>query len=140
MYLLDTNVISEMRKMASGRAHPQLSSWVQSVPASTLFTSVLCLLELERGALQVRKRDAAQSDFLLQWIELRVRPAFAGRVLPVSELIAQQCARLHIPDPKPEMDALIAATALVHGLIVVSRNTSDFAFKGLQVLNPWLPQ
>jgi toxin FitB len=140
MYLLDTNVISEMRKMASGRTHPQLSAWVQSVPASALFTSVLCLLELERGALQVRKRDAAQPDFLLQWIELRVRPAFAGRVLPVSELIAQQCAPLHIPDPKPEMDALIAATALVHGLVVVSRNTSDFAFKGLQVLNPWLPQ
>lgn len=140
MYLLDTNVISEMRKMASGRADAQLSAWVQSVPPHALFTSVLCLLELQRGALQVRKRDAAQSDFLLQWIELRVRPAFAGRVLPVSELVAQQCAHLHIPDPKPEMDALIAATALVHGLIVVSRNTSDFAFKGLQVLNPWLPQ
>jgi toxin FitB len=135
MYLLDTNVISELRKAA--KADPRVTAWATSVPAADLYLSVLSVLELEVGMLLLARRDAAQGAMLRAWFEQRVLPAFAGRILPIDLAIARRCAPLHVPDHCSDRDALIAATALVHGLTVVTRNISDFQSTGVRILNPW---
>ena len=137
MYLLDTNVVSELRKVKSGRADPEVGRWSQSVPVSRLFISVISLMELESGVLRVARRDTAQAIMLRTWMTEHVRPAFAGRVLPIDEAVALRCAALHVPDPCSERDALIAATALVHGMTVVTRNVADFLPTGVTLFNPW---
>ena len=139
MYLLDTNVVSELRKVKAGRADRHVSGWAQSVSAGRLFISVISLMELESGVLLILRRDAAQGAVLRAWLANQVRPAFAGRVLPVDEAVALRCAPLHVPDPRPERDALIAATALVHGLTVVTRNVADFLPMDVLLYNPWTP-
>ncbi len=139
MYLLDTNVVSELRKARSGRADLQVSAWAAGVDASEMYLSAISVLELERGALRVERRDPAQGERLRQWLHRSLLPSFGTRVLVVDQLIAIRCARLHVPDPRSERDALIAATALVHGLTVVTRNTADFRDTGAQILNPWIP-
>jgi predicted nucleic acid-binding protein len=140
MYVLDTNVVSELRKVSSGKAHRGVTEWAASVPTSNLYLSVITILELEQGVLLVERRDRRQGAALRQWLDSRVMTAFAGRVLPVDTEVARQCARLHVPDPRSERDALIAATALVHGMTIVTRNEDDFAACSVPVLNPWLPR
>ncbi len=139
MYLLDTNVVSELRKIKSGRANPEVSRWAQSVPVSRLFISAISLMELESGVLLMARRDPMQAALLRVWMNDHVTPAFAGRVLPVDEAVALRCAQLHVPDPRSERDALIAATALVHGMTVVTRNVADFLPTGVMLFNPWTP-
>jgi toxin FitB len=138
MYLLDTNVISELRKTAKQRGDANVQKWVAQTPPEHFYTSALCLLELERGALLLARRDAAQGKQIKHWIAHQVRPAFAGRILAVDDEVVQRCAPMHVPHPKSEIDALIAATALCHGLAVVTRNSQDFENLGVVVLNPWL--
>lgn len=138
MYLLDTNVVSELRKAKSGKANSNVVAWAASVPPLSLFLSAITILELETGVLLVERRDPAQGGILRIWLNDHVLPAFAGRILAVDTLVAQRCARLHVPDPRADRDALIAATALTHGLTVVTRNVADFAPTGVQILNPWL--
>jgi toxin FitB len=135
MYLLDTDVLSELRRRE--RTHPQVAAWVDSVPASDLFLSVITILEIEAGTLMLLRRDAAQGAVLRAWIDNKVLPAFAGRILGIDTQVAQRCAGLHVPDPRAERDALIAATALVHRMRVVTRNVGDFVPMGVDVLNPW---
>ena len=137
MYLLDTNVISELRKHSKGTVDTQVSQWFSAAASHTLYTSVICLLELERGALSVARRDARQGQVLLDWINNQVRPSFAGRVLPIDEKVASLGAAMHVPNPRSEADALIAATAMAHGLAVVTRNVRDFAPMGVRTVNPW---
>ncbi|MBS0356815.1 MAG: type II toxin-antitoxin system VapC family toxin [Proteobacteria bacterium] len=137
MYLLDTNVVSELRKARSGKADAKVTTWAASIPASELFLSAISVLELETGVLLIERRDTAQGAILRSWLDKHVIPAFAGRILPVDTDVAQRCARLHVPDPRAERDALIAATALVHGLTVVTRNIGDFEATGIGLLNPW---
>lgn len=137
MYLLDTNVVSELRKVKAGRADPQVSQWAQEVQASTLHLSVITVQELELGILLKERRDPEQGRVLRGWFEGQVLPAFAGRLLPVTVAIARQCAALNVPETKPERDGLIAATALVHGLTVVTRNVRDFQGTGVPLLDPW---
>jgi toxin FitB len=137
MYLLDTNVISELRKAQTGRAYPAVTSWAKSVPVSSLFLSAISILELELGVLLVERRDRTQGALLRSWFEHRVLPAFADRILPVDTQVALRCAALHVPDPQAERDALIAATALVHGMTVATRNTQDFQITGVPLVNPW---
>lgn len=137
-FLLDTNVVSELRKARSGKAHPLVSAWAAKVPVGSLYVSAITLLELEMGVLRVERRDAAQGAILRTWLEAHVLPAFAGRVLAIDAVVALRCARLHVPDRLSERDAMIAATALVHGMTVVTRNVADFAASGVPVLNPWL--
>ena len=137
MLLLDTNVVSELRKIRSGKANPKVAGWADSVETGSLYLSAITLLELELGVLQVERRDARQGSVLRAWLEQQVLPAFAGRVLPVDTAVARRCARLHVPDPRAERDALIAATALVHGMTVVTRNIADFLPTGAVLLNPW---
>lgn len=137
MYLLDTNVISELRKAKFGKADDQVCLWAQSCLPASLFLSVITVLELELGTLQVERRDSRQGRVLRSWLDSQVMPAFAERIIPVDTVVAQRCARLHVPNPYSDRDALIAATALVHGLTVVTQNISDFNPSGVKVLNPW---
>lgn len=137
MYLLDTNVISELRKAKSGKADQRVLAWAESVPASSLYMSAITVLELETGVLLVERRDPAQGAVLRSWLNTHVLPAFSDRILPIDTAVAQHCAKLHVPDPRSDRDALIAATALVHGMPVVTRNIQDFAPTGVELLNPW---
>lgn len=136
MYLIDTNVVSELRKTTNADA--AVRSWAEATPSTLFWFSTICLLELEIGILRLARRDPAQADRLRGWLEERLFPQFGERIFGVDMAIARRCAALHVPDPRPERDALIAATALVHGLTVVTRNTADFEPLGVKLFNPWL--
>ena len=137
MYLLDTNVVSELRKVRRGRADAQVARWAQEVAVAQLYISVITVHELEIGVLLLQRRDLAQGAVLRSWMDDYVLPAFAGRILPVDTAVVQRSAQLHVPDPQPFRDGLIAATALVHGMTVVTRNVADFARTEVALLNPW---
>ncbi|KJS76545.1 MAG: type II toxin-antitoxin system VapC family toxin [Serpentinimonas sp.] len=137
MYLLDTNVLSELRKIRLGKADARVAAWADRVDATELYLSVISVQELEIGVLLAERRDPAQGAMLRAWLNAHVLPAFSGRILAVDAAVALRSARLHVPDPRPVRDGLIAATALVHGLIVVTRNVADFEPTGAQTLNPW---
>jgi toxin FitB len=136
-WLLDTNVVSELRKIGDGNADANVVAWIGAESASNFYISAVTILELERGVLSVQRRDAVQGSRLRSWLDKRVRPEFAGRILPIDDVIATHCAHLHIPDRRNEVDALIAATALVHGMAVVTRNVRDFEGTGVIVVDPW---
>lgn len=140
MFVLDTNVVSELRKVRTGKANANVAVWTTTVDATALFVSAITIMELETGVLQVERRDAAQGAMLRAWLDQHVLPEFTGRVLPIDTAVAQRCARLHVPDRRSERDALIAATALVHGMTVATRNVDDFAPTGVTILNPWEAQ
>lgn len=137
MFVLDTNVVSELRKVRSGKADPHVAAWADAVDAGSLHLSSVTVLELELGVLQLERKDARQGALLRTWLDTLVLPEFNGRILAIDAAVAQRCARLHVPDPRAERDALIAATALVHGMTVVTRNTADFEATGVPLLNPW---
>ncbi|MBB1073450.1 type II toxin-antitoxin system VapC family toxin [Rhodoferax sp. 4810] len=140
MFVLDTNVVSELRKVRLGKADLNVAAWAQSVDAADLFVSAITIMELELGVLSVERRDATQGAMLRAWLEQHVLPEFSVRTLPVDTAVAQRCARLHVPDKRGERDALIAATALVHGMTVVTRNVADFKPTGVTLVNPWQAQ
>ena len=137
MFVLDTNVISELRKAGDGKADVNVTAWMSQVDAARFYLSSVTLMELELGVLLVTRRDPLQGARLRAWMDSHVVPEFADRTLPVDGAVALRCARLHVPDPRPERDAFIAATALVHGMTVVTRNVADFEPMGVGVLNPW---
>lgn len=137
MFLLDTNVVSELRRAGSGRADPGVVAWAEQVDPAALFLSVLSLQELELGVRLKQLHDPRQGQRLRQWLDQQVLPAFAGRILPVDGAVARCSAALHLPDSRPLRDALMAATALVHAMVVVTRNGGDFLPMGVEVLNPW---
>jgi toxin FitB len=135
MYLLDTNVVSELRRPR--RTDPKVAGWADGVPAEDMFLSSVTILELETGARLLARRDVKQGMLIQQWIEDRVLTVFADRILAVDTAVARRCAPLHVPDPRPYRDSLIAATALIHRLTVVTRNKADFEPMTVPVLNPW---
>jgi len=141
MFLLDSNVVSELRKPPAARSAARVDSnvwaWSKSVSAESLFLSVISILELEIGTLSIARRDPKQGAVLRSWMDNSVLPSFAGRILPVDIPIALQCATLHVPNPRSRRDSLIAATALVHGMTVVTRNIRDFEPTGVTLINPW---
>lgn len=137
MFLLDTNVVSELRKAGTGRAPPAVVAWAQATEPATLFLPVIAVLEIERGVLMAERRDPAQGAALRAWLEGQVLPAFEGRILLVDAAVARRCAQLHVPDPKSDRDALIAAIALVHSMTVVTRNVADFMATGVRLLDPF---
>jgi hypothetical protein len=137
MFILDTNVISELRKAKSGKADPKVVAWAAAINADELFLSAITILELEMGVLQVERRDSLQGNLLRSWLDNQVLTAFDGKILVIDAAVAQRCARLHVPDRSSERDALIAATALVHGMTIVTRNVTDFAASGVDLINPW---
>jgi toxin FitB len=137
MFVLDTNVVSELRKVRLGKADKQVTAWAESVDAAELFVSAITIMELELGVLSIERRDATQGALLRSWLDQQVLPEFAERTLPIDTAVALRCARLHVPDKRNERDALIAATALVHGMTVVTRNATDFTSTGVTLFNPW---
>lgn len=137
MYLLDTNVVSELRKVRSGKADPNVAAWTESVDAADLFVSAITIMELELGVLSIERKDATQGAMLRAWLDQHVLPEFSRRTLPIDTAVAQRCARLHVPDKRGERDALITATALVHGMTVATRNVADFQPTGVAIFNPW---
>lgn len=137
MFLLDTNVISELRKAGSGKADEHVIAWAEQATDSQLYISVVTVMELEMGVLTKERKDKAQGTMLRYWLEHNVLPAFAGRTLAFDSSIARCCAGLHVPNRRSERDALIAATGIVHNMTVVTRNTDDFTEAGVALLNPW---
>jgi toxin FitB len=137
MYILDTNVVSELR-MAK-KADKRVWEWIRSLPAESLYLSAISILELEIGVLLIERRDRKQGAILRAWLDKNVLPAFAGRVLAVDIPVARRCATLHVPDPQSDRDALIGATALVHGMTVATRNVRDFQRMGIPIIDPWKP-
>ena len=135
MYLLDTDVVSELRKAA--KADCRVVDWAGQTDARFMHISVVSILEIRLGILAVQRKDTAQADMLDSWLSGQVIPVFTGRIIPIDLAVALRCAELHVPTPRPDRDALIAATALVHGLTVVTRNTRDFQPTGVATCNPW---
>lgn len=137
MFLLDTNVVSELRKARAGKADKNVAAWAAAKPAASMFVSMITIQELEIGVRLAERRDPAAGAVLRRWLEEHALPAFAERTVPVDTAVARCSAALHVPDPRPVRDALIAATALVHGMSVVTRNVADFMPTGAVVVNPW---
>ena len=139
MFLLDTNVVSELRKIRLGKADSYVAAWAESVDAADLYISAITVQELEIGVLLLERRDPLQGAIFRSWLTMHVLPAFTDRILIIDTAVALRSARLHVPDLRPVRDGLIAATALVHGMTVVTRNVADFEPAGVLTLNPWSP-
>ena len=137
MYLLDTDVVSELRKVRARKADVNVAAWADSVDVIELYLSVVTVQELEIGVLLAERKDAAQGAILRAWLLIQVLPSFAGHILDVTTEVALRSAALHVPDPRPVRDGLIAATGLVHRMTVVTRNEIDFKPTGVLTLNPW---
>ena len=133
-FLLDTNVLSELRKRE--RAHPNVFRWAQATDPRDLATSVLVLAEIRRGIELKRRSDPDQARMLDRWFR-RMRERLGDRVIPIDEAIADAWAVLNVPRPLPLVDGLLAATAQVRGLVLVTRNTADVARTGVPVLDPF---
>lgn len=132
MFLLDTNVLSALRRPDTAPA--RLVAWAADIPVSDLYVSAMSVYEIDVGIRRIERHDTLQGNVLRAWFDRRILGNFRGRILPVDETVAVRCAELQVPDPKPERDCFIAATALVHRLVLVTRNVRDFAATGVDVL------
>ncbi len=137
MLILDTNVVSELRKVGIGKGDANLKRWAERTDPATLFLSAITVQELAIGVSLIARRDVAQGKLLRAWLEERVLPEFSHRILPVDVLVAQRSAALHVPNARPLRDGFIAATALVHGMAVVTRKVRDFVSTGARIVDPW---
>ncbi len=137
MYLLDTNVLSELRRIKADKADKRVKRWANSVDSNDLYLSAITVQEIDIGILLLERRDPIQAEVFRRWLEDQVLPSFGNRILPVDISVARKSALFHIPNPKPMRDSLIAATAAAHSMIVVTRNVSDFDLPNVTVLNPW---
>ncbi|MEP7361231.1 MAG: type II toxin-antitoxin system VapC family toxin, partial [Chloroflexota bacterium] len=132
-WLVDTNILSELRKGA--RANPGVRTWFATTREEDLYTSVLVLGEIRRGIESIRRRDVTAATALEQWLD-RITATFSDRVLPVDAKVADRWGFMYVPDPLPTVDGLLASTALVHDLVLVTRNVGDVARSGARVLDP----
>ena len=137
MFVLDTNVISELRRIRLGRGNPGVTTWLEEVNPDELYLSAISIEELEIGVLLVERRDPAQGRILRKWLNFYILPEFSRRILPIDTSIVLRSAGFHVPNPHPVRDGLIAATALIHGMTVVTRNVVHFEATGAAVINPW---
>jgi predicted nucleic acid-binding protein len=137
MFLLDTNVISELRKTTENKINPGVKEWAETKMPSTMFLSVITIFELELGILRLERRDKKQGHILRKWLSQLVLPAFVDRVLPINTAIAVRSASLHVSNPSSDRDAMIAATAIEHHLTLVTSNTVDFDLTKVKLINPW---
>lgn len=137
MYLVDTNVVSEIRKVRQNKANKNVVEWLRHVQKESLYTNAVVLMEIERGILRMAHKDPQQAERLKSWYHAAIKPMFYGRVLPIDEATATVCSTLHFPDLAPENDAWIAASAIQYDLTLVTRNTKDFDHPNLRVLDPF---
>ncbi len=135
MFVLDTNVVSELRN-GKRQQSPEVRSWAAAQPAHKLYLAAVTILELEIGVLLMQRKDPAKGAVLRAWMSA-VQATFSGRILAFTENTALRCAPMHVPNPKPDRDAAIAATALEHGFTVATRNVGDFSTTGVALVNPW---
>ncbi|KKW90304.1 type II toxin-antitoxin system VapC family toxin [Sphingobium chungbukense] len=138
MFLLDTNVISALRR--PDRLPPEVAAWADNADVDEFYISAVSILEIEQGILAKERVDTPTGAILRTWFQNDVLTPFADRIVPIDTDVALRCAALHVPDPQPERDGLIAATALVHSMTVVTRNVGDFEPTGVALLNPWAGQ
>lgn len=138
MFILDTNVISELRKVKSGRANENVIHWVATKEPQRLFLSAITILEIDMGILGVDRYDVKQGNALRKWRDEYIFPSFEHRILDVTLAVCRQCASLHVPNKRPDRDAFVAATALHSNMTVVTRNTKDFIDTGVALIDPWL--
>jgi predicted nucleic acid-binding protein len=134
-YLIDTNIASELRK--AHRAHPLVSSWSSHLAQTDMFLSIMTIMEIEAGHLRLASKDPVRAKLFREWLHLQIIPDYEGRILTADLEVALQLAALHVPTKRSERDAILAATALVHGLVVVTRNVKDFTGTGVKLLNPF---
>lgn len=137
MYLLDTNVVSEFRKLGSGQINANVKEWAEETDPELMFLSAISILELEIGVLQIERKDKKQGQVLRKWLSQHVLPAFSERVLALDLAVARRCASLHVPNPQSDRDAMITATAIEHRMTIVTRNLSVFRDSGVKMFNPW---
>lgn len=137
MYLFDTNIVSELRKMANGKIDPNVRAWLAQISPSETWISVVTVSEIQTGILNLARKDPSQSLILKQWFEHQVLPHYATRILPIDTKIALLAAELHIPNKRDINDAYIAATAQIHDLTLVTRNVKDFQNIDLKLFNPF---
>ena len=137
MFLLDTNVVSELRETRTRKPHPRVAAWARSIDPADQYTTSVTILELEIGVVLKRRHDAAQAAIFRTWMDSHVFPAFAGRILEFDSEAAQHCAALHEWATPPFRNALIAGIAMARGFAVVTRNVRDFQPMGVPVFNPW---
>lgn len=135
MYIIETNVVSELRKPT---ANPQVLAWFSERRPADMYLSAVTVFELELGVQRLERRDQIQGRKLRRWLDQEVLDLFSGRILPVDTPVTIRSAGLHVPDPRPERDCLIAATALVHNMSVVTRNIKDFQPLTVRCIDPWL--
>lgn len=137
MYLLDTNIVSEMRKIKQGKADPKVANWAKQIDNDKFFINTIILMELRRGALLKLRKDKVQGEHLLYWVENIIKVNFAGRILPITEQVSNICSECHVPNPRPENDTWIASTAIAHNFTLVTRNVDDFYGLPVKLLNPF---
>jgi predicted nucleic acid-binding protein len=140
MYLLDTNVVSEIRKASTGKADPHVVAWTQAIPNTLSYISVMTLFEIEIGILSLDRRDGFQAAALRRWMEEGVKYEFRDRMISIDGAIALRCAACNVPNTRSLRDAFIGATAFVRGYTLVTRNVRDFQGMELKIVNPWQPQ
>ncbi len=138
MFLLDTNIICELRLISKNKGNTNVLKWASQYDSRLFYTNVTVMMEIYRGILRIERRDKIQADILNEWYNERIKTLFKDRILNITPNTAEICAKLHIPDPSPENDAWIAASAIEHNLILVTRNTKDFEGLGIKLFNPFI--
>ena len=137
MYLLDTNIVSELRKLETGKIHPQVYRWIKSNGFTHTYISAVTLAEIQTGILSLARKDKAQAASLDNWFTNRLLPAYRTKTLPVDTKVALIYAQLNVPNKRPINDAYIAATAIAHNLKLVTRNIQDFQGMPITLENPF---
>ena len=137
MYLLDTNVISETRKIKSGKVNQGVLRWLNDKPTALLYTCEIVMMEIQRGILLIQRKDPVQAEYLQRWFDKTIIPRFENRVLTINKRATQLCASFHVPNPRHENDTWIASIAKANELILVTRNIKDFQDLPIKVINPF---